>query len=106
MRTFRVVTSQHRPYYDLIGKDCIKTFLEFWPKEISIELWAEGFVPDIEDPRLIVKDYNKVVEELSSGHEESVIDLANGRSVLEAYLKRKGFVTLYQQSNNSLHVSF
>lgn len=60
MRTFRVVTSQHRPYYDLIGKDCIKTFLEFWPKEISIELWAEGFVPDIEDPRLIVKDYNKV----------------------------------------------
>jgi hypothetical protein len=60
MRTFRVVTSQHKPYYDLIGKDCIKTFLEFWPKEISLELWAEDFTPDISDPRLIVKDFNKV----------------------------------------------
>lgn len=60
MTTYRVVTSQHKPYYDLIGRDCIKTFLEFWPEEISIELWAENFIPDIEDPRLIVKDWNKI----------------------------------------------
>lgn len=60
MRTFRVVTSQHKPYYDLIGRDCIESFLKFWPEEISIELWAENFVPDIEDSRLIVKDWNKI----------------------------------------------
>jgi hypothetical protein len=60
MRTFRVVTSQHRPYYDLIGRDCIESFLKYWPENISIELWAENFVPDIEDPRLIVKDWNKI----------------------------------------------
>lgn len=60
MRTFRVVTSQHKPYYDLIGKDCIKSFLNFWPKEISLELWAENFNPDIEDSRLIIKDWNKI----------------------------------------------
>lgn len=60
MRTFKVVTSQHKPYYDMIGKDCIESFLKFWPKEVSIELWAENFVPDITDPRLIVKDFNKV----------------------------------------------
>jgi hypothetical protein len=60
MRTFRVVTSQHKPYYDLIGRDCIETFLKYWPEEVSIELWAENFVPDIENPRLIVKDWNKI----------------------------------------------
>jgi hypothetical protein len=60
MRTFRVVTSQHRPYYDLIGRDCIESFLKYWPENISMELWAENFVPDIEDPRLIVKDWNQI----------------------------------------------
>ena len=60
MRTFKVVTSQHKPYYDMIGKDCIVSFLKYWPKEVSLELWAEGFVPDIEDPRLIIKDFNKI----------------------------------------------
>jgi len=60
MRRFKVVTSQHRLYYDMIGKDCIETFLKFWPEEISIELWAEGFVPDITHPRLIIKDFEKI----------------------------------------------
>lgn len=60
MTTYRVVTSQHKPYYDTIGKDCIESFLKFWPKEISIELWAENFIPDIKDSRLIVKDWNAI----------------------------------------------
>jgi hypothetical protein len=60
MRTFRVVTSQHKPYYDLIGRDCIESFLKYWPEEISIELWAENFIPDIDHPRLIIKDWNKI----------------------------------------------
>lgn len=60
MRTYRVVTSQHRPYYDLIGRDCIETFLRYWPEEISLELWAENFTPDIQDTRLIIKDWNKI----------------------------------------------
>jgi hypothetical protein len=60
MRTFNVVTSQHRPYYDLIGKDCISTFLKHWPKEVSLDLWAENFVPDILDSRLRIKDFEKI----------------------------------------------
>jgi hypothetical protein len=60
MRSFTVVTSQHKPYYDLIGKDCIQSFLEFWPKEIKIELWAENFLPDIIDERLVIKDFEKI----------------------------------------------
>lgn len=57
MRSYTVVTSQHKPYYDLIGKDCIESFLKFWPNEISLELWAENFEPDIKDDRLIIKDF-------------------------------------------------
>ncbi len=60
MRSFKVVTSQHKPYYDMIGKDCIESFLKHWPKEVSIELWAENFTPDIVSDRLIIKDFNKV----------------------------------------------
>lgn len=59
MRTFKVVTTQHKPYYDKIGKDCIESFLKYWPEEFKLEVWAEGFVPDIKNDRLIIKDFNK-----------------------------------------------
>lgn len=60
MRTFTVVTSQHKPYYDLIGKDCIRTFLTHWPNNFKLDLWAENFTPDIVDDRLVIKDFNKI----------------------------------------------
>jgi len=60
MRTYRVITTQHEPYYNQIGRDCIASFLEYWPENITMELWAEGFEPDIKDDRLIIKDFEKV----------------------------------------------
>lgn len=86
MRTFRVVTSQHKPYYDLIGRDCITSFLEFWPKEVSIELWAENFTPDFEDSRLIIKDFNLVVPRL-----QEFISLVESATTNEKVLSRKKF---------------
>jgi len=53
-RTIKVVTSQHKPYYDSIGKPSIESFLENWPSDIKLELYAEEFVPDIRDDRLII----------------------------------------------------
>jgi hypothetical protein len=66
MRTFRVITSQNQAYYERIGKDSILSFLEYWPKNITMELWAEGFIPDIEDDRLIIKDFFKVQPRLQN----------------------------------------
>jgi hypothetical protein len=60
MRSIRVITSQHKPYYDLIGKECITSFLKHWPKEIKLELWAENFVPEEQSDRLIIKDFFKI----------------------------------------------
>lgn len=62
MRSIKVITSQHFPYYDSIGKHCIESFLENWPKDISLELYAEEFQPTIKDPRLIVNSMNPVLE--------------------------------------------
>jgi len=66
MRTYTAITSQNESYYRKIGRDCISTFLNFWPKNISIELWAEGFSPDIKDDRLITKDFEKVRNDLDN----------------------------------------
>lgn len=61
MRTIKVITSQHRPYYDSIGKHCIQSFLDNWPQDISLELYAEEFTPEISSPRLIVNSMNNVI---------------------------------------------
>lgn len=62
MRTFKVITSQHKPYYDSIGKHSIESFLKNWPTNISLELYAEEFSPDIADPRLIVNPMPQVLK--------------------------------------------
>lgn len=62
MKTIKVITSQHFPYYDSIGKHCIQSFLEKWPSSIKLELYAEEFEPEIKDPRLIINSMGHVLE--------------------------------------------
>lgn len=38
-----VITSFHKPYYDLIGKDSVESFLKFWPSQISLTCYVEDF---------------------------------------------------------------
>jgi hypothetical protein len=61
MRTIKVVTSQHRPYYDTIGKFCIDSFLENWDSSIPLEIYAEEFIPDQKVDRLIVNSMEPVL---------------------------------------------
>jgi hypothetical protein len=39
----QVITSFNQHYYDLIGKDCVNSFLEHWPKELSLTCYVEEF---------------------------------------------------------------
>jgi hypothetical protein len=39
----QVITSFNQIYYDLIGKDCVSSFLEHWPAELSITCYVEEF---------------------------------------------------------------
>jgi len=46
-----IITSFNQRYYDLIGKDCVDTWLKYWPKELSLTCYVEEFhLP--EHPRL------------------------------------------------------
>lgn len=59
---FQIVTTQNKKYYDGIGQYCITSFLKNWPNEISLYLYAEDFIPDIKDERLIVVNSTNVVD--------------------------------------------
>ena len=46
-----IITSFNQTYYDLIGKDCVETWLKYWPKELTLTCYVEEFrLP--EHPRL------------------------------------------------------
>ena len=46
-----IITSFNQHYYDLIGKDCVDTWLKYWPKELTLTCYVEEFrLPD--HPRL------------------------------------------------------
>lgn len=38
-----VITSFNKHYYDLIGKDCVSTWLEHWPKDMKLTCYVEEF---------------------------------------------------------------
>lgn len=86
MRTFKVVTSQNKEYYDLIGKECIESFLKYWPSNVKMELWAEGFVPDIVDSRLEIKSFDTVTKNL-----ETFWNLITGISQEGRHMRAKKF---------------
>lgn len=66
------VTSMHREYYDSIGKVMLESWLKYWPEEISMILYAEGFVPDIKNQRLVIKDWHEKCSENFSTYQKMV----------------------------------
>jgi len=46
-----IITSFNQRYYDLIGKDCVDTWLKYWPKELTLTCYVEEFYLP-EHPRL------------------------------------------------------
>jgi len=40
----QIITSMNQTYHDLIGKDCVKSFLEFWPQTLSLTVYVEELV--------------------------------------------------------------
>ena len=46
-----IITSFNQTYYDLIGKDCVDTWLKYWPQDLTLTCYVEEFsLP--EHPRL------------------------------------------------------
>jgi len=59
-----VVTTFHKPGYDLYGKRMIKSFLENWPEEIKLYVYAEDCQVEESAPNLIIKDLHSASPEL------------------------------------------
>ena len=88
------VTSMNKEYYDSIGKVMLESWLKYWPGEISIILYAEKFVPDLVDRRLIIKDW----DESCLINFKDYIKLAKGPALKFA---KKGFAFLNAMENVS-----
>lgn len=39
-----VITSMSQTYYDLIGKDCLHSFLQYWPQQFKLHVYVEELV--------------------------------------------------------------
>jgi hypothetical protein len=63
-----VITSFNQNYYDLIGKDCVSTWLEHWPEQMKLTCYVEEFsFPN--HPRITQVDFSVL--------EQSYRDLQN-----------------------------
>ena len=59
-----VVTTFHKEGYNIYGKKCIESFLEFWPKEVSMLVYAEDVDVEISHPRIRVFDHTATLPRL------------------------------------------
>lgn len=39
----KVITKVDKAYYDKIGKDCIESWLKYWPKDMILTVYVEDF---------------------------------------------------------------
>lgn len=74
-----VVTTFHKPGYDQYGKRMIKTFLENWPSDIKLYVYAENCEVEEKADNLIVKDLHQASPELVAFKEKwKNVPKANG----------------------------
>jgi hypothetical protein len=43
LKMIQVITSFNQLYYDLIGQDSVRSFLEYWPGNLNLTCYVEGF---------------------------------------------------------------
>jgi len=63
-----VITSFNQNYYDLIGKDCVSTWLKYWPQDLTLTCYVEELDLPV-NPRIKQIDFSEL--------EQSYWDLQN-----------------------------
>ena len=79
-RRFAVVTTCSSEGFEIYGRRMIESFDRYWPNQICLHLYAEGFTPDYSSPRIVVHDLKETCPELTAfkkRHEHR--PLAHGR---------------------------
>ena len=62
--TIAVVTTFHKAGYDLYGKRMIQSFLQQWPSEVRLYVYAEDCAVEETAPNLFVRDLHASSPEL------------------------------------------
>lgn len=74
MRRFVVITTCHGAGWQQYGRRMVETFDQFWPADIPLHLYAEGFQPD--HPRPLVQELPAWLGEFKARHADDA--RANG----------------------------
>jgi hypothetical protein len=64
MRAVAAVTTFNRDGYEQYGRRMIETFDRYWPKDLVLYCYAEGFKPDVPSRRIVVVDLLSACPEL------------------------------------------
>lgn len=59
---YAVVTTFHKPGYELYGKRMIQTFIQNWPTEVTLYVYHQDVVPTETAPNVVYRDLNQVSE--------------------------------------------
>ena len=60
MKKFAAVTTMNKDYYDVIGHRMIESFIKYWPKEVTLYVFTEGFDLPLKASNIISKDIFEV----------------------------------------------
>lgn len=77
MRTFAAVTTCHGKGWNRYGRTMVETFDRHWPREVTLDLYAEGFEPDLQSDRVIVRDLLVESPELAAFKQRHADNLAS-----------------------------
>ena len=80
-----VITSFNQIYYDLIGKDCVKSFLEYWPADLDITCYVEGFRLADASPRIRQIDFSELSSEYTKYQLDTALDQSMKKFAKKAY---------------------
>lgn len=56
MRTLAAVTTMNRSYYDTIGRHMLSSFVQYWPDDLPLYVYTEGFDLPIKAPNIHTRD--------------------------------------------------
>ena len=91
-KMIQVITSFNQNYYDLIGKDSVSSFIKYWPEELKLTCYVEGFrLPEHE--RIQQIDFS----ELDPDYEKFQLEPDLNQSQKKFAKKAYSFMRCYRQ---------
>ena len=80
-----VITSFNQRYYDLIGKDSVRSFLKYWPKELSLTCYVEEFKLTTRSKRIQQIDFSELEPDYAQYQADTTLRQSDKKFAKKAY---------------------